>query len=130
MKDNISLKKSLYRLTLPIFIDIALVMLLGAVDTVMLSRFSDDAVAAVGLDNQLVSFVFLIYQFVSMGAAILCAQYFGAGLRTRFMQIVGIAVLVNTLLGVAVSVMLWLWACCAPSVCAKGSWPTVSFISA
>lgn len=110
MKDNISLKKSLYRLTLPIFIDIALVMLLGAVDTVMLSRFSDDAVAAVGLDNQLVSFVFLIYQFVSMGAAILCAQYFGAGLRTRFMQIVGIAVLVNTLLGVAVSVMLWLWA--------------------
>ena len=44
MKDNISLKKSLYRLTLPIFIDIALVMLLGAVDTVMLSRFSDDAV--------------------------------------------------------------------------------------
>lgn len=110
MKDNISLKKSLYRLTLPIFIDIALVMLLGAVDTVMLSRFSDDAVAAVGLDNQLVSFVFLIYQFVSMGAAILCAQYFGAGLRTRFMQIVGIAVFVNTLLGMAVSVSLWLWA--------------------
>ena len=53
--DNISVKKSLYRLTMPIFIDIALVMLLGAVDTVMLSRYSDDAVAAVGLDNQLVS---------------------------------------------------------------------------
>lgn len=34
---------------MPIFIDIALVMLLGAVDTVMLSRYSDDAVAAVAL---------------------------------------------------------------------------------
>ena len=108
--DNISVKKSLYRLTMPIFIDIALVMLLGAVDTVMLSRYSDDAVAAVGLDNQLVSFVFLIYQFVSMGAAILCAQYFGAGLRVRFMQIVGIAVIVNTLLGITVSGVLCLWA--------------------
>lgn len=108
--DNISVKKSLYRLTMPIFVDIALVMLLGAVDTVMLSRYSDDAVAAVGLDNQLVSFVFLIYQFVSMGAAILCAQYFGARLRVRFMQIVGIAVLVNTLLGMIVSCGLWLWA--------------------
>ena len=106
--DNISVKKSLYRLTMPIFIDIALVMLLGAVDTVMLSRYSDDAVAAVGLDNQLVSFVFLIYQFVSMGAAILCAQYFGAGLRVRFMQIVGIAVIVNTLLGITVSGVLCL----------------------
>ena len=86
--DNVSVKKNLYKLTMPIFIDIALVMLLGAVDTVMLSRYSDDAVAAVGLDNQLISFVFLVYQFVSMGAAILCAQYFGAGYRTRFMQIV------------------------------------------
>ena len=108
--NNVSVKKSLFRLTMPIFIDIALVMLLGAVDTVMLSRYSDDAVAAVGLDNQLISFVFLIYQFVSMGAAILCAQYFGAGYRTRFMQIVGIAVIVNTLLGMVVSFSLWMWA--------------------
>ena len=108
--DNVSVKKNLYRLTLPIFIDIALVMLLGAVDTVMLSRYSDNAVAAVGLDNQLISFVFLIYQFVSMGAAILCAQYYGAGYRTRFMQIVGIAVVVNTLLSLTVSCALWLWA--------------------
>ena len=108
--NNVSVKKSLFRLTMPIFIDIALVMLLGAVDTVMLSRYSDNAVAAVGLDNQLISFVFLIYQFVSMGAAILCAQYYGAGYRTRFMQIVGIAVIVNTLLGMAVSFSLWMWA--------------------
>lgn len=108
--DNISLKKQLYRLTLPVFLDIALVMLLGAVDTIMLSNYSDNAVAAVGLDNQLISFVFLVFQFVSMGAAILCAQYFGAGLRARFMQIVGIAILANLLLGMMVSGALWLWA--------------------
>ena len=107
---SISVKKQLYHLTMPIFIDIALVMLLGATDTVMLSRYSDNAVAAVGLDNQLISFVFLIFQFVSMGAAILCAQYFGAGLRTRFLQIVGIAVVGNTLLGMTISGILWLWA--------------------
>ena len=107
--NSISIKKNLYRITLPIFFDIALVMMLGAVDTVMLSQYSDHAVAAVGLDNQLISFVFLIYQFVSMGAAILCAQYFGAKLRTRFMQIVGIAIIVNTLIGLGVSSCLWLW---------------------
>ena len=58
--ENVSVKKNLLKLTMPIFIDIALVMLLGAVDTVMLSRYSDDAVAAVGLDNQLISFEFLV----------------------------------------------------------------------
>ena len=76
-----SLKRQLKVLTVPVFIEMALVMMLGAVDTVMLSRYSDNSVAAVGLDNQLMSLVFLVYQFFSMGAAIICAQYIGAGLR-------------------------------------------------
>lgn len=110
MTNQQSIKKEFSRLTLPIFIDIALVLLLGAVDTIMLSRYSDDAVAAVGLDNQFMSFIFLIYQFVSMGAAILCAQYFGARQRLRFIQIVGLAIMVNTALGLLISVALWIWA--------------------
>lgn len=110
MSQSISVKKNLYKITLPVFIDIALVMLLGAVDTVMLSRYSDDAVAAVGLDNQLISLVFLVYQFVSMGAAILCAQYFGAQQRMRFIQICGLAIGVNTFLGIVTSAVLYLWA--------------------
>ena len=74
-----SLKQQLRAITIPVFIEMALVMLLGVVDTAMLSRYSDNSVAAVGLDNQLMSPVFLVYQFFSMGAAILCAQYMGAG---------------------------------------------------
>ena len=105
-----SLKRQLKVITIPVFIEIALVMLLGAVDTVMLSRYSDNSVAAVGLDNQLMSLVFLVYQFFSMGAAILCAQYIGAGLRKRLVQVVGIALTVNLVLGVVVSALLYLFA--------------------
>ena len=43
-----TLKRQLKVLTIPVFIEMALVMLLGAVDTVMLSRYSDNSVAAVG----------------------------------------------------------------------------------
>ena len=98
-----SLKRQLKVLAIPVFIEMALVMLLGAVDTVMLSRYSDNSVAAVGLDNQLMSLVFLVYQFFSMGAAILCAQYIGAGLRKRLVQVVGMALVVNLALGMVVS---------------------------
>ena len=97
-------------LTIPVFIEIALVMLLGAVDTIMLSRYSDNSVAAVGLDNQLISLVFLVYQFFSMGAAILCAQYIGAGLRKRLVQVVGMALVVNLMLGMTVSALLFFYA--------------------
>ena len=64
------LKRQLKVLTIPVFIEIALVMMMGAVDTVMLSRYSDNSVAAVGLDNQLISLVFLVYQFFSMGRGV------------------------------------------------------------
>jgi len=101
------LKRQLRLLTIPVFIEIALVMLMGAVDTVMLSRYSDNSVAAVGLDNQIISLVFLVYQFFSMGAAILCSQYFGAGLRQRLVQVVGLALGVNLLLGLSVSALLY-----------------------
>lgn len=104
------LKQQLVHLTSPIFLEIALVMLLGAVDTVMLSRYSDNAVAAVGLDNQLISLIFLVYQFISMGAAILCAQYIGAGLQKRLTQVVGIAITFNALIGLVVSALLYLGA--------------------
>ncbi len=106
MSDN-SLKRQLRTLTIPVFIEMALVMMMGAVDTVMLSRYSDNSVAAVGLDNQLISLVFLVYQFFSMGAAILCAQYIGAGLRKRLVQVVGMALVVNLLLGLVVSALLY-----------------------
>ena len=105
-----SLKQQLKVLTVPVFIEMALVMMLGAVDTVMLSRYSDNSVAAVGLDNQLISLVFLVYQFFSMGAAILCAQYIGAGMRKRLVQVVGMALVVNLLLGLTVSMLLFFYA--------------------
>ena len=107
---DIRLKHQLKIITVPVFIEIALVMLLGAVDTVMLSRYSDNSVAAVGLDNQLISLVFLVYQFFSMGAAILCAQYIGAGLHKRLVQVVGMALMVNLLLGLTVSALLFFFA--------------------
>lgn len=105
-----SLKRQLKVLTIPVFIEMALIMLLGAVDTIMLSRYSDNSVAAVGLDNQLISLVFLVYQFFSMGAAIICAQYIGAGLRKRLVQVVGMALVVNLFLGFVVSILLYFYA--------------------
>ena len=101
------LKKQLKKLTIPIFMEIALVMLVGFVDTLMLSRYSDNAVAAVGLDNQIIALVFLVYQFVSMGAAIVCAQYHGAGLRRRLVQVVGIALVMNAVVGLVASAVLY-----------------------
>ena len=53
-------------------------MMLGAVDTVMLSQYSDNSVAAVGVVNQLIMFAFLIFEVINIGTSVLCSQYLGS----------------------------------------------------
>ncbi|WP_409978448.1 MATE family efflux transporter [Anoxybacteroides rupiense] len=69
---------SLFALTWPIFIETLLYMLMGSADTLMLSHYSDQAVAAVGVANQIIFLVIVMFDFVAMGTAILVAQYIGA----------------------------------------------------
>lgn len=90
----------------PIFVETLLVMMLGAVDTFMLSRHSDNSVAAVGVVNQLMNLVFLLFEVISLGTSILCSQYIGAGRRDKVIQVVGISLLFNTLFGLAISAVL------------------------
>ena len=58
-------------------------MMLGAVDTVMLSQYSDNSVAAVGVVNQLIMFAFLIFEVINIGTSVLCSQYLGARSEER-----------------------------------------------
>ena len=95
------------RLTIPIFMEIALVVLVSFVDMLMLSSCGDGAVAAVGLASQIVMLVFLVYRFAASGVAVVCAQYHGAGLRKRLIQVVGVALIFNAVLGLGVSAMLY-----------------------
>ncbi len=77
-ESNKTQKMTLYALTWPIFIEILLHMLMGNADTLMLSQYSDNAVAAVGVSNQILSVVIVMFGFVAAGAAILIAQNLGA----------------------------------------------------
>ena len=90
----------------PIFVETLLVMMLGAVDTFMLSRHSDNSVAAVGVVNQLMNLVFLLFEVISLGTSILCSQYIGAGQRDKVIQVVGTSLLFNFLFGIMVSIAL------------------------
>lgn len=101
------MKGQLSKLVLPIFIETALVMMLGAVDTVMLSQHSDNSVAAVGVVNQLVNLAVLVFQVISFGTTVLCSQYLGAGLKKRMVQTTGVAILLNAVSGLLISATLY-----------------------
>lgn len=101
------MKGRLGKLVLPIFIETALVMLLGVVDTIMLSQHSDNSVAAVGVVNQIVNLAVLVFQVISFGTTVLCSQYLGAGLKERMVQATGVAIVLNAVSGIIISSCLY-----------------------
>lgn len=105
-----NLSRQLSSLAGPIFIETLLVMMLGAVDTFMLSRYSDNSVAAVGVVNQLMNLVFLLFEVISIGTSILCSQYIGAGRRDKVIQVVGISLIFNLFSGMLLSLGLYSFA--------------------
>lgn len=81
-------------------------MMLGAVDTIMLSQYSDESVAAVGVVNQIVMLAFLIFEVINIGTSVLCSQYLGAKMQKNMVQVVGVALLFNLVIGLLISAIL------------------------
>ena len=104
------LHRQLFSLTGPIFVELLLIMLLSAVDVIMLSQYSDNAVAAVGVDAQILNMVFLVFEVFTAGTTVLCARYRGARDPENVTRIIGISLLFNSISGFVVSATLTLFA--------------------
>ena len=100
------LRGKLLKLTGPIFLETFLILLLGVVDTLMLSHYSDNAVAAVGVVNQLLNMVFLLFNVTAVGTSVMCALYFVARDSKSFTQVVGVSLLFNAIIGLLISLIL------------------------
>ncbi|GGH37497.1 MATE family efflux transporter [Paenibacillus segetis] len=99
-------KLSLFALTWPIFVEMLLGMLMGNIDTFMLSHYSDQAVASVGVANQILFFINLMFNVVSAGTSIIIAQNLGAGREKTATEVASVAIVLNMVFGVMVSGLL------------------------
>lgn len=72
------MQRKLFQLSMPIFVEAIMGTIIGSIDTVMLSSYSDDAVAAVSIANQILFLMQVLVCIVNTGTGILCAQYIGA----------------------------------------------------
>lgn len=102
-REQRNIRRWLVRLTGPIFIEMVLIILLGTVDTVMLSQCSDNTVAAVGVVVQLLNMVFLAFEATTAGTSVLCSQYLGARQTDNVSRTIGVSLLFNAMMGVVVS---------------------------
>lgn len=96
----------LFHLAWPIFIEVALFMLLGIVDVFVLSRYDDLAAASVNTANQAVSIITIVFTVVSGASAVLISQNLGAGKRENASKIAALSLTFNLVLGLIASIII------------------------
>jgi putative MATE family efflux protein len=84
-------------------------MLMGNADTLMLSQYSDNSVAAVGVSNQILAFIIVMFGFVATGTAILIAQNLGAKQMKTASEIAVVSLGVNFVFSLGLSLIIFLF---------------------
>ncbi|WP_294360226.1 MATE family efflux transporter, partial [uncultured Clostridium sp.] len=112
MEGTKNIKKKLLQLTWPIFIESLLLSLLGSMDVFMLGKYSDNAVAVVGVSNQIMWMISLMFGIITSGTAILTAQYIGLNKKNKIrnndniIRLCGVSIGFNTMIGVFCSILV------------------------
>lgn len=97
---------SLFHLSYPIFIELVLQMLVGNVDQIMISQYSQRSVAAIGNANQIINFLIIAFSVVSMATTILVSQYIGSNKKKEIEETYIAAIFANFIFGLLVSFLL------------------------
>ena len=100
---------SMFLLAGPIFVELLLNILISNVDTVMLSRYSENSVGAVGNANQMMFLFIIMFNVIAGATGVVVAQYLGAKKTENMNQIYTLAVVFNLTLGLILSAVVFLF---------------------
>jgi putative MATE family efflux protein len=70
--------KNAFRMSMPIFIELLLQLLVGNVDQIMVSHYSQSSVAAIVNGNQIISIIIVVINMMCMATTVVLSQYLGA----------------------------------------------------
>ena len=87
----------------PMFVEMFLNILINNIDTVMLSRYSDNAAGAVGVSNQAMFLMILLFNIIATATSVVVAQYLGANKKDQMNMIYTLAFVVNLIAGLVLS---------------------------
>lgn len=84
-------------------------MLMGNADTLMLSHYSDQSVAAVGMANQVLMIVMVLFNFVTLGTIIIVSKKLGSKQEQEALQVGYTSIVINGGIGLLLGGLLLLF---------------------
>lgn len=107
MYDNSA--KGVFKMSVPIFFELLLQLMVGNMDQIMVSRVSQNSVAAIGNGNQVMNIIIIVLNAMSVATTILISKSIGAGEKDKSKVVASVSVAVMLFFGVLVTVALVFW---------------------
>lgn len=99
--------KRVRRLAVPVVAEYSLQVMVLALNTLLVSRAGDTALAAVGISNPIIYIFLAVFAAVSVGATVMVAQAHGGGKRSEVNTVARQAITWGLILAIPLSVVTW-----------------------
>ncbi|MDE5992550.1 MAG: MATE family efflux transporter [Oscillospiraceae bacterium] len=106
--EKIFSKKDLAKLIFPLMIELALTLLVGMIDSVMVSSAGEEAVSGVALIDTVFQLLIYIFAAFGTGGAVVAGQYLGAGKQSEARETSGQLVWFSGLVSLGITVLIYL----------------------
>lgn len=103
--DNMCTTKYAFRMSIPIFVELLLQLLVGNVDQIMVSRYSQASVAAIVNANQIMNIIIIVINMMCMATTVILSQYLGAKDQERANQTCTISTVIVLGVGTAATIV-------------------------
>ncbi|WP_322183272.1 MATE family efflux transporter [Neglectibacter caecimuris] len=100
--------KALLALIIPLIIENALSLVVGMIDSIMVSSAGEAAVSGVSLIDTVMVLIIYLFSAMAAGGAVVAGQYLGGGDKTNAKKAAGELVWINGLISIAVTVLVFI----------------------
>ena len=109
-KDSTKTSNSyVFKMSVPIFIELLLQMLVGNVDQILISHYSQNSVAAIGNANQILNIVIIVLSVMSVSTTVLISRYLGANDRQKISEVCNTAMYMLAIVSIIITALLFLF---------------------
>lgn len=98
--------KDVFKISLPIFVELLLQLLVGNVDQFMISRYSQESVGAIGNGNLIMNIIIVVLNMMSSAATVLISQYLGSNSKKKIDETATVSLLVTGISGLLFTFIL------------------------
>ncbi|MEG1902121.1 MAG: MATE family efflux transporter [Clostridium sp.] len=99
--------KNLFMMSIPIFVELMLQLLVGNVDQIMVSRVSQTSVAAIVNANQIMNLVIIVLSMAATATTVILSQYLGANDQVNISKTCMVSLVMITVVGLVSTVIVF-----------------------